>query len=1593
MPNKRRTQRPVQKKPRAAERPARSGLTRRPSAPAERTASAAQDGILVAGIGASAGGLEALHKLLTVMPADTGIAFVLIQHLDPTHESLMVELLARDTAMRVKQAADGMVLERDTLYVIPPQAYLAIRGGALSLSKSATRQGARMPFDLFLTSLAAEYKARAICIILSGTGSDGSLGLKAISEQGGLVIAQEPAEAGYDGMPRNAISTGGVNLVLPAARIPLALIQYSRHAYVASDRRAVPPEGEGDEALVKILDLLRNRTAHDFVHYKKATLLRRIRRRMAAAGTRTPDEYVEILDKDGDELELLAKDLLIHVTTFFRDPLAYEALASVVISALVSHRADDEPIRIWVPGCSTGEEAYSLAILFMEQIAAAERTNVKLQIFASDVSADAVGFARAGLYPDAIKADVSEQRLERFFTRENEGYRVSRDLRDAIIFTVQDLLIDPPFLRLDLISCRNLLIYVQPDEQEKILAVFHFALRTDGHLFLGAAESIGKLTDRFAAASAAMRIFRRIGRARARGRGVSANIMERTRALWPRVTARIEPKRANLGELAAKLLLQTFAPAAVVTNRKYEVLYFFGPTDRYLKIVPGEPSRALIPMLRDGLASKVRGAVRLALREHRPAVLAGVPVKRHGGDVSVGISALPMQQDGEELCLVSFVDEPRRPPAGPRQSGDESSRVAQVELELETTRNELESTIRDLEASNQELTALNEEAVSLNEEFQSTNEELETSKEEMQSLNEELTTVNTQLQETIERQRVVSNDLQNILNSSGLATLFLDLNLNIRFFTPAAARLFSIIATDIGRPLSDLANLFPGADMLADARGVLGNLVPITRELESRAHMWFHCGISPYQTQANRTEGVVVTLSDISQIKATEAELRRARAYAEGIVNTVGEPLIVVDADLRVVSASRAFYSFLGASPENTVGHLLQETDAHHLDVPALRAFMNQVRSGAALSEHYQVVIDLPPLGGRTLVVTAHDIQEEEIAERRILVSFNDVTDYVRTEQQLAAAKQEAEQANLAKSRFLAAASHDLRQPLQTLNLLHGMLQQHLKDEEARELFVRMDETLDSMGDTLNALLDINRLESGAIQPQLEDFPIGEILHRLKAQFADDAAQRGLRLRVVPSHLIVRSDPGLLEHMLRNLVSNAIRYTAQGKILLGCRRRGDSLRIEVCDTGVGIEAVDIPRIFEEYRQAGSQRHEGGLGLGLAIVQRLAQLLSQPVSVRSAPGRGSIFAIDVPLASGPMLRERRTGKSQAAGLGRQHGAIMIVEDDPTLREVLALALKKEGYRTATAADGNEAFTLVGPNGFRPDLIVCDYALMGTLSGAQTAHSIRAALGRPVPTIILTGDIRTSTVHEIAHSGFTSLSKPVKPADFLDAVRHLLAAPPAAPKRVEAVPGMVRFDLRSAAKIFVVDDDAGVRDATRELVQKAGYDVAVFASAEAFFDAYLPNLGGCLITDIRMPGMSGFDLLAKLAASKCALPTIVITGQGDVATAVQAMKAGAADFIEKPFRAEELLACIDRALRLSANSEERSIWHVTAVTRLAALTKRQRDILDLVVAGHRNKEIAARLAINQRTVETHRAVVMDKMGAKSLADLVRLVTAAG
>jgi len=829
----------------------------------------------IVGIGASAGGLDAFKKFLAAMPRESDVALVLIPHLDPTHESLMVELLSRHTVMRVMEAENGMRVEANHVYIIPPNKYMTIAGGVLRLTGPVERRDAQTSIDLFLRSLAEDEQDRAICVILSGTGSHGTLGLRAVKAAGGLAMVQDPKTAEYDRMPQSAVATGLADYILPPEDMPAALLKYVQHSRIIGGKTAEKAAGAPDY-LNRVLALLRARTKYDFRTYRKRMLARRIERRMGLKHCDDLPSYLKFLRENADEVKHLTQDLFISVTSFCREPEAFKALESEAITHLVAHKNSDGALRVWVAGCATGEEAYSIAILCLEQMAAAQ-VGCRLQVFATDVDEAALEVARIGIYPASIAADVSPERLARFFTRLDEtAYQVNSQLRECVTFAVQNLIGDPPFSKLDLVSCRNVLIYLELDIQKRVIPLLQFALNEGGYLILGPSETIGRQIDLFEPVSKKWRIFRRIGPSRMDRVDFPIGARGEPSSLAARLSESTAVRPGRIADSVQRALLQEFTPAAVVINRNCEIVYYNGPTNEYLKMPTGEATHDLLKVARDGLCTRLRSAVNRAIADNKAIEITDAQVKRSGvyHPVAVKIQPLAIPRASEGLLLVTFRDQNvTAEPIDRQKTADEEPVVRQLEYELRATREDLQSTIEELESSNEELKGSNEEVMSMNEELQSANEELETSKEELQSLNEELTTVNNQLHDKVDELEGTSNDLTNLLNCTEIASVFLTTDFRIKRFTPVSTRMFNLIASDIGRPISDIAQKFDDPDLLRDAEAVLLDLAKRAKEVQCHDERWCIRRILPYRTLDHRIEGVVLTFTDVTEIKQASQPL------------------------------------------------------------------------------------------------------------------------------------------------------------------------------------------------------------------------------------------------------------------------------------------------------------------------------------------------------------------------------------------------------------------------------------------------------------------------------------------------------------------------------------------------------------------------------------------------------------------------------------------------------------------------------------------------------------------------------------------------
>jgi two-component system CheB/CheR fusion protein len=976
--------------------------------------------LMIVGVGASAGGFEAFKELLEALPTPTGMAFVFVQHLDPSHESMLAALLGRSTRMQVVQADDGMRVEADHVYVSPPNTNLAILNGVLTLQAIDMPVERHKTIDFFFRSLAGDQGHKAVGVLLSGTASDGILGLNAIRAEGGITLVQDEHSAKFDSMPRSAILAGVADLVLPPAEIARELVRLRHHFPRLIRPLAIPEEPrlpEEKDELRRVLALVWAVSHVDFTAYKQSTLRRRIMRRMVLQKIDRLSRYVKYLEDNTAEVKALYQDLVINVTSFFRDPDVFDALKVDVFPQILANKSPGSPLRIWIPGCSTGEEVYSLAICILESLGD-KASSVPIQLFGTDISELAVDKARAGIYPENIEADVSPERLRRFFIKGEAGYQVSKPIRDLCIFARQNVFKDPPFSNLDLISCRNVLIYFGPELQKKVLPMFHYALNPNGYLLLGSSESIGAFADLFALAHRKHKIYQK--------KSVSPRLildmaargdygLERP-GLAPALREGV-PKGFDPQKEADRLLLDRYSPPGVLVNGDMNILQFRGRTGSLLEPAPGGASFNLLRMCREGLMIPLHTAIHEAGESGRTIRKEDVLFKGAGDDgyrvtlevdpISSPLGAMEKfflvlflnlrPANGPESCRVLEQDEAPPAPGGARPSVQESvqeEEAQRLRQELQATKEYLQSVIESQEAFNEELRSANEEILSSNEELQSTNEELETAKEELQSANEELTTLNEELQTRNLELAKVNDDLTNLLNSIDIAIVMLDNELRVRRFTPCAEKLFSLISTDIGRPFSDINPRISVPDLAPYIRDVLETLGSKEVEVQDGQGHWYNLRVRPYKTLDNKIDGAVLALVDIDSLKRSETSLNAARQaleYAEAIIGAVREPLLVLTSDLRVKTANQAFYRTFQVSPEVTLDHYVYALGDRQWDNPELRDALEKTAFLGIHLEHFAVDHVFPNIGRRKVALDARRLDFKASPEPLILLAIQDI--------------------------------------------------------------------------------------------------------------------------------------------------------------------------------------------------------------------------------------------------------------------------------------------------------------------------------------------------------------------------------------------------------------------------------------------------------------------------------------------------------------------------------------------------------------------------------------------------------------------------
>ncbi len=951
----------------------------------------------IVGIGASAGGLEAYEKLFRHLPPVSGLAYVLVPHLDPAHASILTEILQRCTAMPVVEAQDQVLVAPDHVYVIPPNRDLAIFHGMLQLSVPELPRGQRMPIDAFLRSLAEDQGERAVGILLSGTGTDGTLGLRAIVGAGGVTLVQDPATAKYDGMPASAVKAGYAGHTVPVEAMPAILLSAVSHRVTAASQPDPPTVAtQSAGGMNKVLLLLRSATGSDFSQYKKSTIGRRVERRMAQHGLTDIEVYARYLREHPAELKLLFRELLINVTSFFRDPDAFAALKQDILPQLLADKPDDYVLRIWTPGCSTGEEAYSIAMALRE-VMDESRHEFKVQIYATDLDDEAIRVARGGLYPPNVAADLTPERLRRFFVKDEAGYRIKKDIREMVVFAIQNVIKDPPFTRLDLVSCRNLMIYLEPELQNRLIPALHYALKPGGVLFLSPSESIGNHTSLFKPLNRKWKLYSAVGAP------VPARAATTSDAPWgardggnDQGVVVTTAKEINFAELTRRTLLASWAPASVLVDASGTILFIHGETGKYLRPAPGQPTHNILDMAREGLQGELRAALQRAATPGNSTSEREVAVKTNGDFQAVRVSVRQLPDPGGHpgLLLLNFQDVVPAKAGAQRARGrraghaEPSTRVDELERDLAYTREHLQATIEGQQSANEELKSTNEELQSTNEELQSTNEELETSKEELQSINEELSTVNAELQAKIEQLADMQNDMKNLLDSVSIGIVFLDEQLRIRRFTRDATRVYRLVATDVGRALADIKSSLPGDDLIVAAQKVIESLVPCEHEVRADDGTCYLARVQPYRTLDNVIEGVVVTFTDITQRVAAGATERQALELAESIIATVRQPLLVLDADMKVVSANRSFCQQFRVEQGDAIGRALYTLRGGHWDIPELREMLESILPRNRSVDDFEVTHEFPDSGRCRMLFSARGLARADGQRPLILLAI-----------------------------------------------------------------------------------------------------------------------------------------------------------------------------------------------------------------------------------------------------------------------------------------------------------------------------------------------------------------------------------------------------------------------------------------------------------------------------------------------------------------------------------------------------------------------------------------------------------------------------
>ncbi|WP_144109444.1 CheR family methyltransferase [Paraburkholderia sp. BCC1886] len=1351
----------------------------------------------VVGIGASAGGVQALLRFFENAPADMGMAFVVVLHLSPDHESSADQVLQHVTRMPVQQVQHTLEVEKNHIYVISPSNDILLDDGHVTAAEADRPRGRPIAIDLLFRSLADTHRERAIAIVLSGTGADGATGIGKIKELGGVTLAQTPADAEYAEMPQNAIATGMVDIVLPAAEMARKLCELADNARAI---RLPPPEDEAESRAVKLPDLastaerallgilatLRARTGHDFRHYKRATILRRIERRLQVNGIPDLQAYQDYVLTHPDETPALLKDMLIGVTNFFRDNETFQVVEREIVPKLFQRKSEDDPLRVWIAGCSTGEEAYSLAMLLAEHPERHE--GVPIQLFATDIDERAIAFARAGLYPESITTDVPTSRLRQFFTPERAHYRVTKPIRERVLFAVHNVLRDPPFSRVDLVSCRNLLIYLDRSVQTQVLQMFHFALQPGGYLLLGSSESAEAAGDLFTPVDKKNRIYR-------------ANVV--TSTVRPPISMPVVPQSgasvaSSVGPVQALTqslpfsalhhrILEMYAPPSVVVDTDANILHMSEHAGRFLRFVRGEPSYNLIMLVSPLLRLQLRASLFQALRGNHEVITETIAFTP---DVNVRMIVRPYRrtEDAPEFALVLFEEvamDTLTTRLATRNPAAQDSLLVHLEDELHRTKQELRSTVEQSEASTEELKASNEELQAINEELRAATEELETSKEELQSLNEELFTVNAELQVKIEETGKAKDDLQNVIASTGIATLFVDREMRIKRYTPAATELFNVIPSDVGRPLHDITHRLDYPQLADDTSTVFDSLQLIEREIRSTDGRHFLTRLSPYRTTDDHIDGAVLTIVDISALRRAEQLVRLSEERLHLAAQSTNDfAIIVQDMDGRVVTWNKGAERIFGHSESEMSGQLLDRLylpEEREANAPSIERWRAQ-NDGRVEDERWYIHKSGARLycsGVITPVASEHFTGFAKIMRDLTERKGNEALEQRKMSLERSV-RQKVEAASRLKDEFLAVLSHELKNPL---NLIHVKADMLDRAPSAQGLPVVRDaadairRSVVSLAKIIDDLLDLSRVRTGKLTLERSQVDIAAIAAMVGSAIVGDALAQQVSVSTVgaANPFTILADPVRFEQILWNLMSNAVKFTPPGgHVTLTLSRDDGYALIEVRDTGRGIEPVYLPDVFDMFSQAeGShRRHSGGLGIGLALVKQLAEMHGGRVKADSAGlGKGACFRVWLPASETTLPASRQDTPPDASMLKGMR--ILLVDDAVESLQAFQGLLELEGAQVSPQTNGAAALAAAGAQTF--DLILSDIGMPG-MDGYELIGKLRKlAATATVPALALTGFGRPQDATRAIRAGYDGhLGKPVSLPALLDMIARVTAA---------------------------------------------------------------------------------------------------------------------------------------------------------------------------------------------------------------------------